>query len=322
MLVIILSCVNLIILPLLDYYLLFSATAPLLVLEVAYKYGTIFDNSLITAAGYLISFLIIGVYFLFWILSKRRRSLILVSFILFALDTFLLVGLMIVGFYDITYLLDLAVHILILIYLLMGVIAWAKLRKIDPKVANDAVQLASVSPGKRNKYFGQTVVPTQQIYTHSSNYSQSQQNQSIAQAAQPQQAAVPLTQSSAQQPIEQAQNLPHEENPFAQPYVYNPVAEQQPRPVDNQPWPNIPSTLYTQPIEQSDPLTTSQPFPYNTPYSQPNPYSAPSPQPNPYSAPSPQPNPYSAPSPQPNPYTAPSPQAYPYTQPYQNNSFD
>jgi hypothetical protein len=119
---------------------LFSATLPQFVFEVCRTWDTMI-------IGLVLAFIIIIPYFIFWLLAKRTRVLILVALIFFGIDSLVLLLLLLdVGLstdfqgFQFSYLLELAFHGWILYYLVNGVRAWVKLRSIDTNVFNAVLQ--------------------------------------------------------------------------------------------------------------------------------------------------------------------------------------
>jgi len=86
----------------------------------------------------VLAFVIIALYGLFWWLSKKYRVFTLVALIVFALDTLVLFGLMLLAF-DTFFLISLAFHGYVWYSLILGIIAWAKLSNVTPEEAQAAV---------------------------------------------------------------------------------------------------------------------------------------------------------------------------------------
>ncbi len=109
-----------------NVYLLFSATMPLLAADL----GVVMDAEGLTAGatiiGVIIAAIIVCLYVLCWVLSKKRGAWMTVAMVLFALDT----GLMLLMF-GITadMILDVVFHAYVLYYLISGVVAWNKMKK-------------------------------------------------------------------------------------------------------------------------------------------------------------------------------------------------
>ena len=91
--------------------------------------------------GIVLAFAGVFIYCMCWLLAKRQRAFILVAMILFALDTsvFLLVALFTT--YGL-HIFPIAFHAWIMYYLITGVVAWAKLRRLTPEQITGALQQA------------------------------------------------------------------------------------------------------------------------------------------------------------------------------------
>ena len=72
------------------------------------------------AAGCALAALILLPYLLCWIFSKKRRGWLIAALVMFSIDT-LLVIMDAIGFMDISYLLDIGFHILLLVELVLGI---------------------------------------------------------------------------------------------------------------------------------------------------------------------------------------------------------
>ena len=124
-----------------DWYLLFSATVPYLLIIFAVEEAAIFGYNAITIT--LIAMALIGVflYFLFWLLSGRFRAFMLVAMIFFSIDSIVLLVLMLnlflVGAFDFGLLLDAAFQTWIMFYLITGTVAWARLRGVTREQLQD-----------------------------------------------------------------------------------------------------------------------------------------------------------------------------------------
>jgi len=116
-----------------DFYLLFSATVPMLAL-------ILLEDAM--AVGLIVAMLGVFVYFLCWLLSKRKRVFILVALILFSVDTLLFLAttgiVFLLGFGDFMIIVEIAFHGWILYYLITGTAAWAKLRGVTEEQLDDA----------------------------------------------------------------------------------------------------------------------------------------------------------------------------------------
>ncbi|MCL2632589.1 MAG: hypothetical protein FWD45_05850 [Coriobacteriia bacterium] len=121
----------------------FSATTP----QVAFIFGEVFAqefrNNVFISVGLVVAAIIIGLFFVCWILSNRWRVFILVAFILFCLDS-LVLGFLALGVDNISsFILDIAFHFWVLYCLIIGVVAWANLRGVSEHEFTTALQGAS-----------------------------------------------------------------------------------------------------------------------------------------------------------------------------------
>ncbi|MCL2672034.1 MAG: hypothetical protein FWF10_08355 [Clostridiales bacterium] len=121
-------------------YMLFSATGPQFVFEVGRGLAEEFQSTAFLVAGLIIAFISIGLYFLCWLLAKRRRAFILVALIFFCIDCLLFVLLLLSGGFEVSYLLDIVFHGWILFSLISGTRAWAKLRGVSAEDLDAALQ--------------------------------------------------------------------------------------------------------------------------------------------------------------------------------------
>lgn len=128
LLVVVFTAVNLVLtLVSADMYFLFSATVPQFILSLGYA----MENSVLLTVCAVIAFLGCGVYLLCWLLSKKHRAWMVVSLVLFALDT--LVSLWMLTL-DTSMLIDVAIHGWVLYYLITGTVAVVKMKN-NPELA-------------------------------------------------------------------------------------------------------------------------------------------------------------------------------------------
>jgi len=117
-----------------DVVFLFSATLPGLIFEIGRSWDI--ENNIFTIIGLIIAIILIMPYFVFWLLAKRARVLILVASILLSLDTLVLLYLIIGIEFQFSFLLEIAFRVWILYYLINGVMAWAKMRCVSTDIFN------------------------------------------------------------------------------------------------------------------------------------------------------------------------------------------
>ncbi|MCL2884240.1 MAG: hypothetical protein FWF49_01980 [Oscillospiraceae bacterium] len=115
-----------------NLYFLFSASMPIFTLAFFQGMASAAENDAIVVMGFIAAFVLTVPYFIFWLLGKRHRVLMLVAMILFSADTLLLVGLIVLTVLASTFspsnILDVVFHAFVLFYLINGTVAWAKLR--------------------------------------------------------------------------------------------------------------------------------------------------------------------------------------------------
>jgi len=118
----------------------FSATAPQIIFEFGRSFAEEFQNNLFLGGFLVIAFIVIGLYFMCWIFSKRWRAFMLVALIFFSIDSLVLAALLSTVEFEISYLLDVAFHGWVMLYLSSGAVAWAKLRGVSADEWNAALQ--------------------------------------------------------------------------------------------------------------------------------------------------------------------------------------
>ena len=117
-----------------DLYFMFSAITPGAILAFFDGIAIAAGSNILWIIGIILAIAGVGIYFVFYLLSKKYRVFILVAFIFFALDTLMLLLLMVI-FFDAGSLIDLAFHGWVWYYLILGTIAWTKLRNVTPAEA-------------------------------------------------------------------------------------------------------------------------------------------------------------------------------------------
>lgn len=129
LLVIILTVVNIVMLiGGSETMMLFSASIP----YYAIAFPVILGMPELFVFGVILAVVSLVLYFLCWLLSKKRPGWLVVALVLFALDTLALAGLYL-SIEEMSGIVDLAIHVLVLIYLIQGISAWSKLKKMPPE---------------------------------------------------------------------------------------------------------------------------------------------------------------------------------------------
>ncbi len=130
-----------------DYMLLFSATVP----YFSVIFGTAVEGGL--AVGIAIAAIILGLYILCWIFSKKYYGFMIAALVLFVLDT-LVMALVYLGISEISGVLDVIIHIWVLYYLVIGVTGGYKLKHLSPEeeLEYEAAQ-ASIEPEETEQVY-------------------------------------------------------------------------------------------------------------------------------------------------------------------------
>ena len=139
LLVIILSAVNIVLyLAGSDTMMLFSATVPYYSVVFGWLYSDAFGIPAYLVIGLCAAFVILALYFVCWLLSKKNGGWMIAALVLFALDTVALIALYIIAS-DVSGILDALIHAWVLYYLIMGVYYGNKLKTLpeDPVPAEE-----------------------------------------------------------------------------------------------------------------------------------------------------------------------------------------
>lgn len=111
-----------------DTMMLFSISVP----YYAVIFGAIIGGEEMVITGCVIAAVMLLVYFVCWLLSKKRTGWLIAALVLMIVDTLALVG-----FYflagEISGILDFFFHAMILYYLISGVVASGRLKKLPPE---------------------------------------------------------------------------------------------------------------------------------------------------------------------------------------------
>ena len=120
-----------------DRYFLFSIYSSTSFFVAGVVWKEVYGNSFL-ALGFAIGLLILAVFFVFWLLSKKHRWAIIVLLVLFSLDSVLLIvdciSAMKEGAFSL--LLDILFHALMMYYLILGVKSSGELQKHFPQGVN------------------------------------------------------------------------------------------------------------------------------------------------------------------------------------------
>lgn len=105
--------------------LLFSATIP----YVAVVIGTVSEVPAILASCTIFAVAVLALYFVCWIFSKKQYGWMIAALVFFILDTLFMGGMYLLA-QDISGILDVAIHIWVLYYLIIGVKYGAQLKSL------------------------------------------------------------------------------------------------------------------------------------------------------------------------------------------------
>lgn len=129
LLVVILTVVNIVMLYLgSDSMMLFSASIP----YYAVGFGVWWESFELFVVGIVVAVVLIALYFLCWLLSKKRPGWLIVALVLFVLDTIALAGLYIMAG-EVSGILDVLLHAWVLYYLIIGISSARKLKNLAPE---------------------------------------------------------------------------------------------------------------------------------------------------------------------------------------------
>lgn len=122
-----------IILTVVNIVLLFTGSETMLLFSISVPYyavifGVIFEEQ----AMIIIAAVILAVYFLCWLLSKKRVGWLIAALVLIILDTLALIGFYVLA-EEISGILDLVFHAMIIYYLAVGISSAKKLKNLPPE---------------------------------------------------------------------------------------------------------------------------------------------------------------------------------------------
>lgn len=106
-----------------DSMLLFSISVPFYAVILGYAMG----GSVMLTTGCVIAVVMLTVYLLCWIFSKKHKGWLIAALVLFVVDT-IVMGLMYLWLGDISGILDVVIHGLVIFYLAMGIYSAGELK--------------------------------------------------------------------------------------------------------------------------------------------------------------------------------------------------
>jgi len=151
--VVIFSTINLVLTLLnANIHMLFSASIPELAFDFSRIFSVEYQNDAIAVGGFALALIVIGLYLACWLLSKNTRVFMLFALIFFGIDTLVFLAFVFFLGFDTSYILDIAFHGWILIFLIRGTMAWSKLRRLSPEemAAGSAGGLQESADGSMN----------------------------------------------------------------------------------------------------------------------------------------------------------------------------
>ncbi len=123
-------------------------------------------------------------YFLFWLLSKRARGLIVAALVLFSVDTAVFLILMFATGFEVSYLLDIAFHTWFIVSLAMGAMAWSKLKGVDVEAVEASIKQEQMQQAQLQQAQMQQAQMQQQNAPYDNNNPYANQPQNTYQAPQ------------------------------------------------------------------------------------------------------------------------------------------
>ncbi len=121
-----------------DVMLLFSATVPYLTV----LFGIEFENSIALLICITLAVINICIYLLCWFFSKKHPAWMIVSLVLFSIDTLVMLGLYLISG-DFSGVLDIAIHIWVMYYLIVGVSTGFKLKSLPAEMLLQQTDMVS-----------------------------------------------------------------------------------------------------------------------------------------------------------------------------------
>lgn len=116
-----------------DSFFLFSAMLPYL----AVIFGTVIGGTGALVGGIAVAIVILGVYFVLWLFSKKKPDFMIPLLVLFILDTLCTLGFYLIA-WDLSAVLNLIFHGWVIYYLAMGIRYGQKLKRLPEQQAQQA----------------------------------------------------------------------------------------------------------------------------------------------------------------------------------------
>lgn len=111
-----------------DMMLLFSISVPFYAVVMGY----FMEGSAMLVTGCVIAAIMLAAYLLCWIFSKKHTGWLVAALVLFVIDT-IVMGLMYLLAGEMSGIMDVVIHALVLYYLIIGIVSANKLKKMPPE---------------------------------------------------------------------------------------------------------------------------------------------------------------------------------------------
>ena len=120
-----------------DFFFLFSATFPMLTVVWGEIFAASFDSNVFLFIGIALAFLSVSFYVVCYLLTNKYRGWIVAALIALSLDSMLLLWLLTSFEFDISTIIEIAIRVWVMYYLVSGTRTWIALRKM-PRIPDGA----------------------------------------------------------------------------------------------------------------------------------------------------------------------------------------
>lgn len=131
-------------------YFLFSASIPYYLTLFCKLFAESWGIPELYPAGIGLAVVILLIYFVIWLVSKKHPGLLIAGLVFFALDTISFLGLTVLGGQFMESIIDIGFHIWVLAYLGMGISAGSKLKKMPEKLVVTPENILDVDIDQRS----------------------------------------------------------------------------------------------------------------------------------------------------------------------------
>lgn len=118
-----------------ERYFLFSASIPYYLVFFGALFAEAWAVPVLYPAGLILAGVILLIYLVIWLVSKKHPGLLIAGLVFFALDTVAFLGLTAMANAFVESVIDIAFHVWVLVYLGMGISAGFKLKRMPEKPA-------------------------------------------------------------------------------------------------------------------------------------------------------------------------------------------